>query len=205
MSEQADNVIYFGIKMANCNIDDNCESEMIQIGAVDEHGSSFMSYIVPVGDIDQASTRVHGISKKRGRLSKFGRKIPVKSVATAREGLKKFLKFIKAKAGSKKAILINCCRAMALKTRITRSLKATDVEKFGETVHGLADTFPVFGNHLDDVHEFVKSSDAVPPGKANDAFCEARLLQRVIKRAAREQRMSASQFISGRLNRENFH
>ena len=181
--------IYFGIKMANSN--SSSHPELIQIRAEDETGSRFMAYIIPVGDIDQESTT----GPRKGRLSKNGRRIPVKSVATAREGLKKFLKYLTSISENKKAELINCCNAEALKNSILRYLKAADVAKFSRIVQGFADTLPVFGHHLGDLPEF-KSGSVLPVGKVQpDGLGEAQRLQKVVRRAAKAQNITSCQFV----------
>ena len=196
--------IYFGIKMANSS--SSSHPEMIQIRAEDETGSRFMAYIIPVGDIDQESTTGPRNFQKKGRLTKNGRRIPVKSVATAREGLKKFLKYLSSKSENKKAVLINCCYAEALKNSILRYLKAADVAKFSRIVQGFADTLPVFGHHLGDLHEVhgVKSGSVLPVGKFQlDALGDAQRLKKVVRRAAKAQNITSGQCVLNNLKQRS--
>jgi DNA polymerase III alpha subunit (gram-positive type) len=162
-------------------------SDIVQIAAVHEYGSSFATYIMPVSNITASATNTHGITKRNGCLYKGGDRI--QDVETPANGLRKFFSWLRktASKSDKKVILvahnafkfdapvlINNCRGVG----VARKLKVIDY------VCDSLEAFKKQTDHRSKALENLMQIYNVAGAQTHDALGDAEGLKKVVEEAS---------------------
>ncbi len=190
--------IYFDIETTDLPL----SSEIIQIGAVDQNGATFNTFIIPKGEISESATKVHGIEKINGSLHKNGQ--PIQEAVQPSVGLKNFLNWIDGdkKKGRKRKILIghnaHCFDAPILINNI-RNCNVENFSQICKIIRGFGDTLKSFRKLLHQgpyKQECLMGRFGVGNGQSHDALKDAQDLKELVRLAAVYFQMSPEEFVT---------